>query len=140
MTTTPKIRLNYMNESQIQKAFDEDKLSDTQIYYLQNRDEMKEYSNQYYKDNKNTMSLIISRRKADLKRRDTDQYKSYQEQYREDKREAFLSLSLDEQQTIKDMRAEDRRHSNKIKSMNKKKDKQKKQMEELMILENKYAK
>ena len=132
MNKTP--RLNYLNQQQIDTAYDNNQLTDNQILYLNNKEEMKQSSKEYYHNNKNSESLIDARRRAELTRRKTDNYKQYMSDYRESQREAFESLSLEDQQTIRELRNDNRKESRRINSLKKKKLKiehQKKRLEEL---------
>ena len=139
MSNKPQ-RLNYMSPDEIDKALDENTLTENQLYYLSNQDEMKEYSKSYYQENKNKLQLVQARRRAELKRRDTANYQSYQEQYREQQREAFDALSIEDQTIITDMRREDRREYTQRKSLEKRTAKQKQQLETLLKLEQQYKK
>lgn len=139
MSKTPK-RLNYMTETEIDRAIDENTLTDNQIYYLTNQDEMKDYSKKYYQKNKTNLSLVQARRRAELKRRNTENYQSYQEQYRQQQREAFDALSIEDQNTITEMRKSERREYTQRKSLERKKAKQKQQLETLLELEQQYKK
>ena len=139
MSKTPK-RLNYMTETEIDTALDENTLTDNQIYYLTNQDEMKDYSKKYYQENKTNLPLVQARRRAELKRRNNPNYQSYQEQYREQQREAFDALSIEDQEIITNMRREDRREYTQRKSLERKKAKQKQQLETLLELEQQYKK
>ena len=96
MNKTP--RLNYMNQQEIDTAYDNNQLSDNQILYLNNKEEMKQSSKEYYHNNKNSESLVEARRRAELTRRKTDNYKQYMSEYRQSQREAFESLSLEDQE------------------------------------------
>ena len=127
-------RLNYLNQQQIDTAYDNNQLTDNQILYLNNKEEMKQSSKEYYHNNKNSESLIDARRRAELTRRKTDNYKQYMSDYRESQREAFESLTETEQNTIREMRNDNRKESRRINSLKKKKLKiehQKKRLEEL---------
>ena len=127
-------RLNYMNQQQIDTAYDNNQLTDNQILYLNNKEEMKQSSKEYYHNNKNSESLIEARRRAELTRRKTDNYKQYMSDYRQTQREAFESLTEDQQNTIREMRNENRKESRRIKAEKKKKLKiehQKKRLDEL---------
>ena len=127
-------RLNYMTQEEIDTAYDNNLLSDNQLTYLNNRSEMKEASKEYYHNNKNSESLIDARRRAELTRRKTDNYKQYMDNYRQTQREAFESLSIEDQQTIRELRNDNRRESRRINSLKKKKLKiehQKKRLNEL---------
>ena len=127
-------RLNYLNQQQIDKAYDNNQLTDNQILYLNNKEEMKQSSKEYYHNNKNSESLIEARRRAELTRRKTDNYKQYMSDYRESQREAFESLSIEDQQTIRELRNENRKESRRINAEKKKKlkiEKQKKRLDEL---------
>ena len=127
-------RLNYLNQQQIDTAYDNNQLTDNQILYLNNKEEMKQSSKEYYHNNKNSESLIEARRRAELTRRKTDNYKQYMSDYRQTQREAFESLTEDQQNTIREMRNENRKESRRINSLKKKKLKiehQKKRLEEL---------
>jgi len=127
-------RLNYMNQQQIDTAYDNNQLTDNQILYLNNRSEMKEASKEYYHNNKNSESLIDARRRAELTRRKTDNYKQYMDEYRQNQREAFESLSLEDQEIIRGMRRDNRKESRRITAEKKKKLKiehQKKRLNEL---------
>ena len=127
-------RLNYLNQQQIDKAYDNNQLTDNQILYLNNKEEMKQSSKEYYHNNKNSESLIDARRRAELTRRKTDNYKQYMDNYRQTQREAFESLSIEDQQTIRELRNDNRRESRRINSLKKKKLKiehQKKRLNEL---------
>ena len=127
-------RLNYLNQQQIDKAYDNNQLTDNQILYLNNRSEMKEASKEYYHNNKNSESLIEARRRAELTRRKTDNYKQYMSDYRESQREAFESLSIEDQQTIRALRNDNRRESRRATAEKKKKlkiEQQKKRLREL---------
>ena len=132
MNKTP--RLNYMNQQEIDTAYDNNQLSDNQILYLNNKEEMKQSSKEYYHTNKNNESLVEARRRAELTRRKTDNYKQYMSEYRQSQREAFESLSLEDQQTIRELRNDNRRESRRATAEKKKKlkiEKQKKRLEEL---------
>ena len=132
MNKTP--RLNYMNQQEIDTAYDNNQLSDNQILYLNNKDQMKQSSKEYYHNNKNSESLVEARRRAELTRRKTDNYKQYMSDYRESQREAFESLSIEDQQTIRELRNENRKESRRINAEKKKKlkiEKQKKRLDEL---------
>ena len=132
MNKTP--RLNYMNQQEIDTAYDNNQLSDNQILYLNNKEEMKQSSKEYYHNNKNNESLVEARRRAELTRRKTDNYKQYMSDYRQTQREAFESLTEDQQNTIREMRNENRKESRRIKAEKKKKLKiehQKKRLDEL---------
>ena len=127
-------RLNYMNQQQIDTAYDNNQLTDNQILYLNNKEEMKQSSKEYYHNNKNNESLVEARRRAELTRRKTDNYKQYMSDYRQTQREAFESLTEDQQNTIREMRNENRKESRRIKAEKKKKLKiehQKKRLDEL---------
>jgi hypothetical protein len=127
-------RLNYLNQQQIDTAYDNNQLTDNQILYLNNKEEMKQSSKEYYHNNKNSESLIDARRRAELTRRKTDNYKQYMDNYRQTQREAFESLSIEDQQTIRELRNDNRRESRRINSLKKKKLKiehQKKRLNEL---------
>ena len=127
-------RLNYMNQQEIDTAYDNNQLTDNQILYLNNKDQMKQSSKEYYHNNKNSESLIDARRRAELTRRKTDNYKQYMSDYRESQREAFESLSIEDQQTIRELRNENRKESRRINAEKKKKlkiEKQKKRLDEL---------
>ena len=127
-------RLNYLNQQQIDTAYDNNQLTDNQILYLNNKDQMKQSSKEYYHNNKNSESLIDARRRAELTRRKTDNYKQYMSDYRESQREAFESLSLEDQQTIRELRNDNRKESRRIKAEKKKKlkiEQQKKRLREL---------
>ena len=127
-------RLNYLNQQQIDTAYDNNQLTDNQILYLNNKEEMKQSSKEYYHNNKNSESLIEARRRAELTRRKTDNYKQYMSDYRESQREAFESLSIEDQQTIRELRNENRKESRRINAEKKKKlkiEKQKKRLDEL---------
>ena len=127
-------RLNYMNQQQIDTAYDNNQLTDNQILYLNNKEEMKQSSKEYYHTNKNNESLVEARRRAELTRRKTDNYKQYMSDYRQTQREAFESLTEDQQNTIREMRNENRKESRRIKAEKKKKLKiehQKKRLDEL---------
>ena len=127
-------RLNYMTQEEIDTAYDNNLLSDNQLTYLNNRSEMKEASKEYYHNNKNSESLIDARRRAELTRRKTDNYKQYMSDYRESQREAFESLSLEDQQTIRELRNDNRRESRRATAEKKKKlkiEQQKKRLREL---------
>ena len=127
-------RLNYLNQQQIDKAYDNNQLTDNQILYLNNKEEMKQSSKEYYHNNKNSESLVEARRRAELTRRKTDNYKQYMSDYRESQREAFESLSIEDQQTIRELRNENRKESRRINAEKKKKlkiEKQKKRLDEL---------
>jgi hypothetical protein len=132
MNKTP--RLNYMNQQEIDTAYDNNQLSDNQILYLNNKEEMKQSSKEYYHTNKNNESLVEARRRAELTRRKTDNYKQYMSEYIQSQREAFESLSLEDQQTIRELRNDNRRESRRATAEKKKKlklEKQKKRLEEL---------
>ena len=127
-------RLNYMTQEEIDTAYDNNLLSDNQLTYLNNRSEMKEASKEYYHNNKNSESLVEARRRAELTRRKTDNYKQYMSEYRQSQREAFESLSLEDQQTIRELRNDNRRESRRLTAEKKKKlkiEKQKKKLQEL---------
>jgi hypothetical protein len=127
-------RLNYMTQEEIDTAYDNNLLSDNQLTYLNNRSEMKEASKEYYHNNKNSESLVEARRRAELTRRKTDNYKQYMSDYRQTQREAFESLTEDQQNTIREMRNENRKESRRIKAEKKKKlkiEQQKKRLREL---------
>ena len=127
-------RLNYLNQQQIDTAYDNNQLTDNQILYLNNKDQMKQSSKEYYHNNKNSESLVEARRRAELTRRKTDNYKQYMSDYRESQREAFESLSIEDQQTIRELRNENRKESRRINAEKKKKlkiEKQKKRLDEL---------
>ena len=127
-------RLNYLNQQQIDKAYDNNQLTDNQILYLNNKEEMKQSSKEYYHNNKNSESLVEARRRAELTRRKTDNYKQYMSDYRQTQREAFESLTEDQQNTIREMRNENRKESRRIKAEKKKKlkiEQQKKRLREL---------
>ena len=127
-------RLNYLNQQQIDTAYDNNQLTDNQILYLNNKEQMKQSSKEYYHNNKNSESLIDARRRAELTRRKTDNYKQYMDNYRQTQREAFESLSIEDQQTIRELRNDNRRESRRINSFKKKKLKiehQKKRLNEL---------
>ena len=127
-------RLNYLNQQQIDTAYDNNQLTDNQILYLNNKEEMKQSSKEYYHTNKNNESLVEARRRAELTRRKTDNYKQYMSDYRQTQREAFESLTEDQQNTIREMRNENRKESRRIKAEKKKKLKiehQKKRLDEL---------
>ena len=127
-------RLNYMNQQEIDKAYDNNLLSDNQILYLNNKEQIKESSKEYYHNNKNSESLIDARRRAELTRRKTDNYKQYMDNYRQTQREAFESLSPEDQQIIRGMRNENKKESRRINSLKKKKlklEQQKKRLQEL---------
>ena len=133
-------RLNYMTQSQIDKAFEDDKLSDNQIYYLNNQDEMKDYSKNYYAENKEKQSVIDSRRRAELTRRGTQHYKDYMENYRQDQIDSFDSLTTEEQETITEMKREDNLRYAENRKIKRKKEKQERQLQRLLDLEEKYKK
>ena len=127
-------RLNYMTEEEIDKAYDNNLLSDNQLTYLNNKEQIKESSKEYYHNNKNSESLIDARRRAELTRRKTDNYKQYMDNYRQTQREAFESLSPEDQQIIRGMRNENKKESRRINSLKKKKlklEQQKKRLQEL---------
>ena len=127
-------RLNYLNQQQIDTAYDNNQLTDNQILYLNNKEEMKQSSKEYYHNNKNSESLIDARRRAELTRRKTDNYKQYMSDYRESQREAFESLSPEDQQTIRELRNDNRRESRRATAEKKKKlkiEQQKKRLREL---------
>ena len=139
MNKTP--RLNYMNQQEIDTAYDNNQLSDNQILYLNNKEQMKQSSKEYYHTNKNSESLVEARRRAELTRRKTDNYKQYMEDYRQSQRESFESLSPEDQETIREMRRDNRRESRRLNAVKKKKlkiEQQKKKLQELEK-EAKYA-
>ena len=127
-------RLNYLNQQQIDTAYDNNQLTDNQILYLNNKEQMKQSSKEYYHTNKNNESLVEARRRAELTRRKTDNYKQYMSDYRQTQREAFESLTEDQQNTIREMRNDNRKESRRIKAEKKKKlkiEQQKKRLREL---------
>ena len=94
----------------------------------QHNERMKDYSKNYYAENKEKQSVIDSRRRAELTRRGTQHYKDYMEKYRQDQIDSFNSLTTEEQETITEMKREDRRRYAENRKIKSKKEKESRQL------------